>query len=288
MTLVGELFDAINHGRHTEIVACYADDACAELVFADQPRVSGRAALSEAWRCELSIERRAMAGERCYHVTRIAGIETGWGWVRADWERAIPSGDSKSRGREGGYTYFWIEDGQIRRQRSIVTGPVVPATAAVVVPGAAPGPSDGVASGRRYPTKPVVGVGAVVFNEAREVLLVKRLYEPLAQQWSLPGGGLDVGETLEAGVAREVLEETGIVVEVGPLVEAFDRILLDDTAQVRYHFVLLDYLCRPIGGELKAASDASACAWVPVSQLADYALAEKPLDVIAQAAKMTR
>ena len=86
-------------------------------------------------------------------------------------------------------------------------------------------------------------------------MLIKRKFEPLAGQWSLPGGTLELGESLEAGVAREMREETGLEVEVGPVVEVFDRILLDTEGRVRYHFVLIDYLCRPIGGRLVAGSD---------------------------------
>ena len=87
------------------------------------------------------------------------------------------------------------------------------------------------------------------------MLLVKRRYEPLAGQWSLPGGAVEVGETLEACVAREMLEETGLEVEVGPVIEVFDRITHDDEGRVQYHFVLVDYLCWPTGGALCAGSD---------------------------------
>ena len=97
-------------------------------------------------------------------------------------------------------------------------------------------------------------MGAVIVQDGR-VVLIKRRFEPLAGQWSLPGGTLELGETLEAGVAREIREETGLEIEVGPVVEVFDRILLDPDQRVRYHFVLIDYLCRPIGGRLEAGSD---------------------------------
>ena len=90
---------------------------------------------------------------------------------------------------------------------------------------------------------------------------MQRRFEPLAGEWSLPGGALEVGETLAAGVAREMLEETGLVVEVSGVLEVFDRILLDehgdDPLRVRHHYVLLDYLCRPTGGRLQAGSDAA-------------------------------
>ena len=110
------------------------------------------------------------------------------------------------------------------------------------------------ADSRQYPERPIVGVGAVIV-EAGKVLLVKRRYEPLAGRWSIPGGTLELGETLEAGVAREMREETGLEIEVGPVIEVFDRIILDAERRVRYHFVLVDYLCWPIGGDLQAGSD---------------------------------
>ena len=115
------------------------------------------------------------------------------------------------------------------------------------------------------------------------VLIVKRRYEPLAGQWSLPGGLLEIGETLEAGTAREIEEETGLVVSVGPVVEAFDRILLDDTGKVRYHFVLVDYLCRVRGGTLRAASDVEAVEFVDPHALGPYRLTGKSEDVIVKA-----
>ena len=138
---------------------------------------------------------------------------------------------------------------------------------------------------RVYPARPVVGVGAVILVEGG-VVLIKRRYEPLAGQWSLPGGGVEVGETLEAAVAREVVEETGLLVEVGPVVDVFDRILLDDAGKVRYHFVLVDYLCRPIGGELAPRSDADEVRVVPPEALDPYRLTDKALDVIRRALRV--
>ncbi len=113
---------------------------------------------------------------------------------------------------------------------------------------------------REYPEAPLVGVGAVVVHEGR-VLLVRRGSEPLKGHWSLPGGMLELGESLEAGVVREIREETGLVVEVVLLIELLDRIHRDGD-RVRYHYVIADYLCRVVGGELKAASDADAVRWV--------------------------
>src|SRR5579862_6341980 len=96
---------------------------------------------------------------------------------------------------------------------------------------------------RTYPERPIVGVGAVILDSGR-VLLVKRAHEPLKGEWSLPGGAVDVGETLEAAVAREILEETGLMVDVGPLVEVVQRITRDADGRIEYHFVIVDYACR--------------------------------------------
>jgi ADP-ribose pyrophosphatase YjhB (NUDIX family) len=117
---------------------------------------------------------------------------------------------------------------------------------------------------REYPEVPLVGVGAVVVKDGR-VLLVQRGREPLKGHWSLPGGMLELGEALTAGVVREVREETGLTVEVVELVELLDRIHREGE-RVRYHYVIADYLCRVVGGELIAASDAEAVRWVEHSE----------------------
>ncbi len=139
---------------------------------------------------------------------------------------------------------------------------------------------------RSYPERPIVGVGAVVLVDGK-VVLIKRRYEPLAGQWSLPGGTLEVGETLEAGAAREILEETGLVVEVGPVIEVFDRILVDPDQRIRYHFVLIDYLCRPIGGALQHGSDVDDVTLADPDDLARYALTTKATAIIRRALELT-
>jgi mutator protein MutT len=131
-----------------------------------------------------------------------------------------------------------------------------------------------------------VGVGAVIVDDGR-VLLVKRKYEPLAGRWSLPGGGVEVGETLEQSIVREMLEETGLEIEVGPVVEVFDRITRDDDGRVRYHFVLVDYLCRPAGGRLEAGSDVAEAVFVEPGDLGPYGLTDKAAAVIERALAMT-
>ena len=140
---------------------------------------------------------------------------------------------------------------------------------------------------RQYPERPIVGVGAVIMHEGR-VVLVKRRYEPLAGRWSLPGGTLEIGETLEAGLAREMREETGLDVEVGPVIEVFDRILLDEAKRVRYHFVLVDYLCWPNAGELRAGSDVDEAVLVDPELLEPYNLTVKATAVIRRGIELAR
>jgi len=141
--------------------------------------------------------------------------------------------------------------------------------------------------GREYPERPIVGVGAVIVRGG-EVLIVRRRYEPLAGRWSLPGGTLELGETLEAGVAREMQEETGLDVAVGPVIEVFDRILLDDERRVRYHFVLVDYLCWPVGGQLRPGSDVDNAIFVDPADLGPYHLTDKARAVIDRALELAR
>jgi 8-oxo-dGTP diphosphatase len=142
-------------------------------------------------------------------------------------------------------------------------------------------------SDRRYPDRPYVGIGGIIVHEGR-VVLVKRRFEPLAGQWSIPGGAVETGETLEACLVREMAEETGFIVEVGPVVEVLDRITHDDGGKVLYHFVLVDYLCWPVAGELRAGSDVAEAVLAEPSELAQYQLTEKALAVIERALEMAR
>lgn len=114
---------------------------------------------------------------------------------------------------------------------------------------------------RDYPSAPVAAVGGVVLD-GEQVLLVKRALPPRQGEWSLPGGRLELGESLVDGVRREVKEETGLEVAVGAMVEAFDRVHRDEAGAIRYHFVIVDFLCRPLGGTLVAGDDASEVRWV--------------------------
>ena len=140
---------------------------------------------------------------------------------------------------------------------------------------------------RKYPDRPYVGIGAVIVHEGR-VVLVKRRFEPLAGQWSIPGGAVEAGETLEACITREMAEETGFFVQVGPVIEVLDRITRDDEGRILYHFVLIDYLCWPVGGELQAGSDVAEAVLTEPSELAQYELTEKATSVIERALEMAR
>ena len=140
---------------------------------------------------------------------------------------------------------------------------------------------------RQYPDRPIVGVGAVIVDDGK-VLLIRRKYEPLKGHWSLPGGMVEVGEPLEAALTREMQEETGLLVDVGPVIEVFDRIMRDEQRRVRYHFVLIDYLCWPSGGTLRAGSDVDAAIWVNPDALAEYSLTEKATSVIQRGLTLAR
>jgi 8-oxo-dGTP diphosphatase len=135
---------------------------------------------------------------------------------------------------------------------------------------------------REYPGAPVVGVGGVVIRDGR-ALLIKRGSAPLKDQWSIPGGTLELGESIQEGVRRELLEETGIEVRVGELIEVFDRIFRDADGKIQYHFVIVDYLCEAISGEARAASDVTDVAWVNEADLWNYKLTEAATRVIRKA-----
>jgi 8-oxo-dGTP diphosphatase len=142
---------------------------------------------------------------------------------------------------------------------------------------------------REYPEAPIVGVGAVVIDGAK-VLLVRRGHEPLKGEWSLPGGALELGETLHQGVVREVLEETGLIVVPAGIVEVFDRITREnETGRVQYHYVLVDFVCRVAGGTLCGGSDAEEARWVAREELQapdGYRLAPFTVQVIEKAFRL--
>ncbi|MFY9747397.1 MAG: NUDIX hydrolase [Acidobacteriaceae bacterium] len=141
---------------------------------------------------------------------------------------------------------------------------------------------------REYPDAPVAGVGAVIVRDgpggAKQVLLIRRGQEPLKGEWSLPGGAVELGETLEEAVCREVLEETGLMVEAVDVVQALDRIARDAGGRVRYHYVLIDFLCRVTGGSLACASDAEEGRWATAEDL--DGLTPLTVEVIRKALRM--
>ena len=132
---------------------------------------------------------------------------------------------------------------------------------------------------REFPEIPLVGVGAIIIEDAR-VLLVKRAHPPLQAQWSIPGGVLEVGELVREAAVREAREETGLSVEPGDLLGVYDRILRNAEKRVQYHYVLIDFLCRKVGGELTAASDAAEVRWFTREELPALHLARDTTDVI--------
>lgn len=137
---------------------------------------------------------------------------------------------------------------------------------------------------RAYPDRPIVGVGAVVLRD-REVLLVRRASDPLRGQWSLPGGMLELGETLRQAAEREVLEETGLSVRVDEVLEVFDSIIPDVEGRTQFHYVLIDFLCHSPGGEPHAGSDVSEVSWAGVDELERFGLTENATTVITKALK---
>jgi mutator protein MutT len=119
---------------------------------------------------------------------------------------------------------------------------------------------------RRYPDRPFVSVGALVIDNGR-ALLIRRGKEPLKGEWSVPGGAVEIGETLASAVKRELREETGLEAEVGDVIGVFDRIYPDATGRTEYHYVLVDFLCRRTGGEARPAGDVDAAEWLSRAEI---------------------
>lgn len=140
---------------------------------------------------------------------------------------------------------------------------------------------------REYPERPIVGVGGVVIHNER-ALLIRRGRAPLEGEWSIPGGMLEIGETLLEGVQRELLEETAIEVKVLDLIEVFERVTRDEAGQLKYHFVILDYLCEAVRGDAQAGSDVTDVAWARESELSGYSLTSTATRVIQKAFEMAR
>jgi 8-oxo-dGTP diphosphatase len=138
-----------------------------------------------------------------------------------------------------------------------------------------------VSESRRFPARPFVGVGALIFSERRdEILLVERGKPPLAGYWSLPGGIVEAGERLEDAMAREVLEETGLRVDVGDIATVFERIMPAGDGRCEYHYILIDFYCAVLGGTLAAGDDSKQAGWRDLNELDSILLTEGTREVI--------
>lgn len=135
---------------------------------------------------------------------------------------------------------------------------------------------------REHPKQPLIGVGALIVENGR-VVLIKRGKAPLLGEWSIPGGMLELGETLRQGAERETLEETGLVVRATELLGVFDRVVPDADGKIVYHYVLIDFLCERISGELLAGADAADARWFTPEEVAKLPLAEDTMGVIRAA-----
>lgn len=135
---------------------------------------------------------------------------------------------------------------------------------------------------RRYPARPLLGVGAVIFQDDT-VLLIERGQEPLKGWWTLPGGLVETGERLDQALRREVLEETGLIVEPLTVAAIFERIIPDASGRTEFHYVIIDYLCRPAGGTLAWGSDVSGARWVRLEETGALKIAPGTPPVIERA-----
>jgi len=258
-------FAAFNRADLAALVGAYAEEAVWE---AHGETARGPQAIGGRIAAHLAEWEPALDGGARRRLRTVGRIESG---VAAEWVARERHRRTGAVVETTGYAHFFVVHGRIEQHRESVHA-------------AASGAADHEAqpSTRRYPQRPVVGIGGAIVADGR-VVLIRRRYEPLAGQWSLPGGTLELGETLEAAVRREMLEETGLEVDVGPVVDVFDRILLDPDERVRYHFVLVDYLCRPVGGTLCAGSDVSDAVFVDRAALPEYGLTSKALAIATRA-----
>lgn len=147
-----------------------------------------------------------------------------------------------------------------------------------------PGPA---VEDRAYPAQPRVGVGAVIFDPMHRVLLVQRRNPPAEGQWGLPGGVVELGETLQQALQREIAEECGIEVDVVDLIGVYEPIVRDAQDAVLFHYVVVDYLCRWTAGQLTPGGDAQAVAWASPRNMDRYALAQTATEMIAAARRKT-
>jgi 8-oxo-dGTP diphosphatase len=134
-------------------------------------------------------------------------------------------------------------------------------------------------SGREYPDRPRVGVGAIVIREGR-VLLVQRGIEPSRGLWAIPGGSLELGETIQEGAEREILEETGIVIRAGDPVHTFDFFERDQAGLIRFHYVIVDVTAEYVSGDVRADDDAADARWLSPKDLDALSVAHNTLRVL--------
>lgn len=127
---------------------------------------------------------------------------------------------------------------------------------------------------REYPSAPIVAVG-VIIREGERIVLIQRDKEPSKGLWTFPGGAVELGESLQDAARREALEETGLVVAVGEVATVIDHVVRDETGQIRYHYVIIDYMARPMGGTLRPGTDVSDARWFRLADLDDLAMTEK-------------
>jgi len=139
---------------------------------------------------------------------------------------------------------------------------------------------------RSYPSAPMVGVGVITFNEENKVLLVKRGNEPSKGFWSLPGGMVELGERVREAGIREVKEECNIDIEPEDVISVVDLILKDQAGEIKYHYILIDYLAKYIGGELKPQSDVIDAGWFSYSEIAELDIPEVTRGVLEKAFRL--
>jgi len=140
---------------------------------------------------------------------------------------------------------------------------------------------------RAYPDRPLIGAGAVIVR-GNEVVLIRRGREPLKDEWSIPGGMVELGETLRHAAEREAMEETGLTVEAGEVIEVFESITPALDGRIQFHYVVADFLCKWKSGELRAGGDAREARWVRPNQLGELQLPESTLRVIQKAFDATK
>jgi 8-oxo-dGTP diphosphatase len=131
---------------------------------------------------------------------------------------------------------------------------------------------------REYPEAPIVGVG-VILQDGDRILLVQRGREPSRGLWTFPGGVVELGETIRQAARREMLEETGLEIQVGPVVEVLDRILQDEAGRIRYHYVLVDLLAHPLGGTLRVGDDAQDARWLRLDEMPSLDVPDRVVEI---------